>query len=103
MWRAGEKVLTVDRIEDEWVVLEVGEDQRVDIPLRVFPEGLGEGEQVTLVRVSEVAQGCAASEAAGRWEAVDAQAERARALERLRRLRGEEVGQLGAQARRALR
>jgi hypothetical protein len=83
-WRADEKVMVVDRIEDEWVVLEVGQGQRVDIPLRVFPEGVGEGQRVSFVRVKEDGE------------------ERQRALERLQRLRGEGIEQIGQGAREAL-
>lgn len=49
------RVLRVDRIEDDWVVLEVGEGRRVDVPLNMFPEGLKEGEGLVLVKVEDTA------------------------------------------------
>ncbi len=56
------RVLRVDRIEDDWVVLEVGEGRRVDVPLSAFPEGLKEGEGLVLVKTNDTAALASAKE-----------------------------------------
>jgi hypothetical protein len=44
-------ILTVDRIEGEWVVLETNDGITFDAPAEALPEGIGEGEQVVILRV----------------------------------------------------
>ena len=44
-------ILTVDRIESDWAVLETDDGITFDAPLEAMPEGIAEGEKVVIQRV----------------------------------------------------